>query len=328
MTTPNSAQNKEKKSNPSGASAKGASNVSKGYELKEANRKLSELSKSVLPALLEEVGISTSKFTMLAYKTMKSDQKLARAIVESPDDFVNCILFCASGGLSPDSLAGEFYMIPFWNKEERRFRISPVVGYRGLVKNMIRGGSVLTVNAQVVFQGDEFQENLGSAPELKHEPKHLHNSSAKITKAYAVAQIENGSPVWETMSIEQIKAVHRAAPRPNQLFLNDLKDPFHWMVKKIPLKQLSKKIPRNESFARIVELDNHAEGGHEIVFDEETGTMTVGEKVIGDPRTGRLSQGLSAPVPTRDDPEPEKVPENKDEGQKKGNKNLFSDEEK
>jgi hypothetical protein len=69
---------------------------------------------------------------------------------------------------------------------------------------------------------------------------------------------------------------------PNHLYFNDSKDPQHWMIKKIVLKQLSKTLPKEDlKLQKAISLDDHVEGGDYIVVDESDNVNLIRGKMVG-----------------------------------------------
>lgn len=103
---------------------------------------------AVLP---RHLGIDT--FAMLAQGALRDD-KLMTAARNDPAAFMTALTHCARLGHEPATEA--FYLVPIKGKVEGW------EGYRGVVERMYRAGSVASVHAQVVRQGDlyKFEEGM------------------------------------------------------------------------------------------------------------------------------------------------------------------------
>src|SRR6185436_81681 len=80
----------------------------------------------------------------------------------TPASFLGAVMTCAQLGLEP-GLLGEVYLIP------RRNEVTMIIGVRGLIKMATRSGEVLSVDASEVYEGDEFDYELGTAPTVHHK---------------------------------------------------------------------------------------------------------------------------------------------------------------
>lgn len=151
------------------------------------------------------------------------------------------------------------HLVPFRNTRANCMECVMIPDYRGLIHLAIRSGHVRHVDARVVYEGDEFDYQLGTQPRIIHKPKldapHLQQS---IIAFYAVAHLDDDAVGFEIMSKAEVDAI-RARSRASQdgPWVTD----YEAMGKKTVVKRLAKFLPQTPEMAAAVELDNRAESG-------------------------------------------------------------------
>lgn len=130
--------------------------------------------------------------------------------------------------------------------------------YQGLVKLIADTGSIIDVSAHVVYEGDEFEEELGSNPKIIHKPR---RESKVLTLAYATAILPSKSgsiTKIEVMDKEDIYAI-RERSEAYRAYKNGLVSSCIWlsdeaeMWRKTVLKRLCKYIPKTDRWIRVQE---------------------------------------------------------------------------
>src|SRR5262245_56745647 len=142
-------------------------------------------------------GMDAQRFARITLTQVLRNPKLALCSRES---FVLAIMETAALGLEPDSVSGLAYLVPF---RERGGGVvcQLIVGYRGMVQLAYRHPKVASVAAEVVYAGDAFDVQLGSAPRIYHKPSpdsYVTGDRGAVIGAYAVAGIRGGGRpfVW------------------------------------------------------------------------------------------------------------------------------------
>lgn len=177
----------------------------------------------------------------------------------APESIYLGLLACAVTGLEPGALKGEAYLVPF--KGEATF----MVGYRGIIKMARRSRGVAALWSNVVYEGDEFEVDLGSANRIVHKPK-LGQRGQNIVAAYAIARMANGQDEIELMDRDDLDAVRKAGQQGPAW-----KDWQDQMMRKSPIRRLGKRLPLNADYYVALALDN-AESSDEQrrIIDVET----------------------------------------------------------
>lgn len=177
----------------------------------------------------------------------------------SPESIYLGLLACAVTGLEPGSLKGEAYLVPF--KGEATF----MVGYRGIIKQARRSREVVAIWSNVVYEGDEFDVDLGSANRLVHKPR-LGARGENIIAAYAIARLANGQDEIELMDRADLDGVRDAGNKgPAWADWSDQ------MMRKSPIRRIGKRLPLGADYYVALALDNAKDANEQrAIIDIET----------------------------------------------------------
>lgn len=231
--------------------------------------------KQVLPSLLNDTHakVTPAKFTQIVINEIKKNERLLQAFTENPSSMFASILAGAEIGLVPSDLLGEFYLIPRNIKQDGgkyKLTVTPLIGYKGLHKILLRSGEIENIEAQVVFEGEEFKVSLGTSPKLEHTPDFsLPRTADKITHVYAVAHYKSGRCQFQVLTRTEVMAIRDLSKYNNKLYFNDRENPNRWMEKKCCLIQLAKLLDKDYYGTKAIELDNRLEGGAVLTLDEQ-----------------------------------------------------------
>jgi recombination protein RecT len=241
--------------------------------------------KQVLPSLLQNshTPLSPQKFVQIVINEVKKDSKLLNAFISNPASMFASILAGAEIGLVPSDLLGEFFLIPRNLKgDDGQYRqtVTPLIGYKGMVKILLRTGDIERIEAQVVYKGDKFSVEYGTTPKMVHKSKlDAERNAENITHAYAVAYYKSGKTQFQVMTRAEIMAIRDKAKYPNELYFNDKSNPNRWMEKKCALVQLSKLLDKDYYGTKAIELDARLEGGAYVTLENEEIKLIEGAAV-------------------------------------------------
>lgn len=236
--------------------------------------KIEEYQKKSFHELLFDSPISPSKFKQIIVSEIENNKGLQNVFKKNPSSLFASILHCAELGLNPSQIVGEFYF-----SIDGDF-VKPILGYKGLLTLLLRTNDITKIWTEIVFDKDDFEYELGLEPKMVHIPSSDSVKKSKHIKyAYACAKLSDGDVIFKVMSINEIKDINEIAK--NELCFDDKKDPQHWMVKKIVLKQLSKTLPKdNTKLQKAISFDDNAEGGNHIIVDESDQITLIKGKVL------------------------------------------------
>jgi phage RecT family recombinase len=108
---------------------------------------------------------------------------------------------CAVLGLEPDGLMGEAFLVPYGNVATFQ------AGFKGLCKLARQSGEIDDIWAEVVYEGDEFDEEKGLAPRIVHKPCKDFTKRGGLLAAYAVARFKGGATRARVIYGDEIEKV-------------------------------------------------------------------------------------------------------------------------
>ena len=201
-----------------------------------------------LCALLPNFSIKEN-FISSVTQVFRNNPALQLCTIESIRD---CIKRCAGLGLTPDTNLGWVYFIPFSGK------CTIIIGYKGLIELCSRAGNLLSIEADIVYEGDEIDYTTGTNSKLIIKPN-LQNNNNKIIGAYAVATFKNNTEKFKFMSKLQIDT-YRIYSKSDKFWNNH----YEMMAKKTVIKRLLHYFTfsiNNIPMQQAISLNNKAKEG-------------------------------------------------------------------
>lgn len=197
--------------------------------------------KKALPSVL-----TPERFTRMVLSAISTTPKLAEC---TPQSFLGAMMTAAQLGVEPNTALGQAYIIPFRN--HGTMEASFQLGYKGLIDLAYRSGEVSIIQAQVVYENDEFEYELGIDPKLKHIPATKDRGQA--IAYYAMFKTKDGGYGFEVMSADDVT---EHAKRYSKSYGNGpWQTNFDEMAKKTVLKKVLKYAPLKSDFVRGIAQD-------------------------------------------------------------------------
>ena len=208
-------------------------------------------------ALALPKALTPERFTRIVLTECRKNPKLAKTTQES---FFGAVMQCAQLGLEPGSALGQCYLIPYGAS------CNLIIGYRGMIELARRSGQIVSINAFVVREKDEFSYELGLHPDIKHKPSPL-VERGEVKYVYAVAVLKGGSIQFEVMSRAEVEAVRTSSKAGNSGPWSD-----HWdeMAKKTVVRRLFKYLPISIEAATAMEADEKTDRGETLKQKDST----------------------------------------------------------
>lgn len=197
--------------------------------------------------------IPVERFKRVLLTAVQMDTDLLAADRQS---LFNACQQAANDGLLPDKREGAMVIFSTKIKEGgqerwiKKVQWMPMIG--GIRKKVRNSGEVVSFEAQVVHEKDDFAFELGDDPFIKHRP-HMEGPPGKVIAAYAVAVLKGGEKVREVMmpwEIEKVRAISKA------------KDSGPWvtwyeeMCRKTVARRLSKVLPMSTDLDDLLRRDD------------------------------------------------------------------------
>jgi len=206
--------------------------------------------RAVLPRHIDE-----EKVIRLAMVAASTSPKLRDC---TPISILLSVMEASQLGLMPHGSLGHGWMIPYG--KEARF----IPGYRGLMDLATRGGKVINVEAEVVFDCDVFEYERGTDAKLVHKPELERPAAAQPIAAYAIARLKGGGSVFKVLARSAIEKVRDASRAGNSGPWVDWPEA---MWQKTAIRNLCKFLPMSSELADAVALDANAEIGSGRIVD-------------------------------------------------------------
>jgi recombination protein RecT len=232
------------------------------YDPVAAGRALTQAVEERRPQLAALLGVElesergkaiVDRFVTVALHAATSRPDLPKATRES---LVESIRDAAMLGLEPVGATGDGAIVVYHEKRGDSWvdvaRFQPM--YRGLLKLARRSDQLASIDAHVVYAGDQIELDLGSVPSVRHSP--ALQGRGKPIGAYAVAELTNGRRYVDWMPIGDIEAVRKVSKA-------DDKGPWvsFWpeMARKTAIRRLMKRLPLETLAEHAMRLESEAE---------------------------------------------------------------------
>ena len=276
----------------------------------------------ILPKLLEAHKINPIQFAQVVINEVKRSPKMVRAFQENPASLFGSILHCAEIGLSPAEVTGEVSLIPFEMRDGnggKKMTVKPMLGYKGVLKLILRSGKVLKVDTGLVYR-DEIENGLfefidGTEQKIVHKPNFLvtSRSNSDLVAVYAVAHLTNGEKAIKVMRKDEIVGIQKTLKVDNTLYFDERNDPQNWMARKTVVKQLAKLLEKDFYGMNALEIDSRMEGGKIIVADDSNNLQIKDAEMMPKKNQNIYDVMEIATIEPEPIQEPEKVEENVEE---------------
>lgn len=201
---------------------------------------------------------------------------------------LHSVMNAAQLGLDCGGVLGAAYLVPFKNNKTNppRMECQLIVGYRGLIDLARRSGQIETIEANVVYQNDTFEFELGLEPKLRHVPK-LDGDRGKVVLVYAIARLRDGGRQTEVMSVQEIERIRAKSRAANGgPWVSDWNEMARKTVIKRIIKYLPMSVDEQDAISRVDAIESIDPVIDISTLPEEpieppTATETIAAKVTG-----------------------------------------------
>lgn len=226
------------------------------------NMGMADLIKAMEPEIKKALPsvITPERFTRMALSTLNTTPKLMEC---SQMSFLGALMNAAQLGLEPNTVLGQAYLIPYKNKGKMECQFQ--IGYKGLIDLAYRNEQVQIIQAQCVYENDEFEYELGLESKLKHRPALSDRGSLLLV--YALFKLKNGGYGFEVMSKEDIDSHAKKYSQSFNSSYSPWKTNYEEMAKKTVVKKLLKYAPIKSDFATATAQDETIKSFDNSVID-------------------------------------------------------------
>lgn len=191
--------------------------------------------------------LTGDRIARIALTSLRTTRHLAECTVDS---FAGALMSCAQLGLEPGGPAGEAYLLPFYNRRLGAYEVQLVIGYQGMVKLFWQSPMARHLDAQVVYENDQFDYEYGLEPRLVHKPS-LTGRGRPIAY-YAVASMTNGGAAFTVLAPEDVERIRQRSKAKDD---GPWKTDYDQMAKKTAIRQIFKILPKSSELARAIAHD-------------------------------------------------------------------------
>jgi recombination protein RecT len=142
----------------------------------------------------------------------------------------------------------------FNTKDGKKVQYMPMVG--GILKKIRNSGELASISAQVAYDKDHFEYELGDNENIVHKP-FLGDDRGKPIAVYAVAKTKDGAIYREVMSVADVEKV-RASSKAGKF--GPWVEWWDEMAKKTVIRRMAKRLPSSADVDQVFESDNEASG--------------------------------------------------------------------
>lgn len=194
--------------------------------------------------------ITVERFMRMALSALNTTPKLQEC---TPMSFLAALMNAAQLGLEPNTPLGQAYLIPYKKKKSNTLECQFQIGYKGLIDLSYRNPLVQSIQAQAVYENDEFEYELGLDAKLIHRP--ALKDRGEVILFYGLFKLVNGGYGFEVMSREDVDAHARIYSEGFDSSYSPWKSNYIGMAKKTVIKQALKYAPVKAEFGKALSSD-------------------------------------------------------------------------
>lgn len=188
--------------------------------------------------------VSADRIARIALTALRNSPKLGNC---SPQSFLGSLMVASQLGLEPNTPLGQCYLIPYGL--ECQFQL----GYKGILDLAYRTGLYSMIYAAEVYEGDEFEYELGLNKKLNHVPKKGVKTGQPIAY-YAVYKLKDGTGDFSLMWKEEVEAHGKKFSKSYNN--GPWKTNFSAMAKKTCIIDVLKYAPKSIEVAQALSYEN------------------------------------------------------------------------
>jgi recombination protein RecT len=215
--------------------------------------------------------MTAERMLRVFHLALQRTPKLAQADLR---ELLGALIGFAAIGIEPNTPLQHGWLIPF---EKRRKNgqgqwetvgvdIQPIIGYRGFIDLSRRSGSLVSIHADVVYDGDDFSYEYGTDEHLRHRYGERDGDVLMPRYAYACAKVDGGHsfevmPWRDVLRIRDGSQGYQVAKRSGGRMLETTPWVAHLdaMARKTPIRRLFKTLPTSIEQSVAITLDEMGE---------------------------------------------------------------------
>lgn len=256
-------------------------NTVKKSEKQTMENLLTLMADEIKKALPENV--KSERFRRIALTAFNGNKELQQC---EPTSFLAAMMQSAQLGLEPNTPLGQAYLIPYNNKKKGIKEVQFQVGYKGMLDLAHRTNQYKNIQANIVYEKDEFYIEYGLNPKLKHIPN-MQEGRGKAIGYYAVYNLINGGQGFEYMTKQEVTN-HKN--KYSKAKYSPWIDNFDEMAKKTVLKKLLKYAPMSTELQEVTSIDERIVDTEKVKEKDENKFIEVDWSYV-DEESGEILEG-------------------------------------
>lgn len=195
--------------------------------------------------------LDPDRMLRIGLTALSVNQSLAQC---TPQSFLGAVVQASQLGLEVNTPLGQAYLVPYGKVCQL------ILGYQGMIDLARRSGTIKSIYAFAVYEGDAFEWELGLDPFIKHKPSEdPQRVNKRLTHVYAVAKLNSGEPIFTVLSAAEIERYRSRSAGGGKT--GPWKSDFEAMALKTAIRRLFRWLPKSADIARAVEFDEAPEYG-------------------------------------------------------------------
>ena len=159
----------------------------------------------------------------------------------------------------------------------------PMVG--GILKKLRQSGQLLSISANVVYEKDEFDYELGDEERIKHKP--FLGDRGRPIAVYAVARTTEGGIYREVMSVGEVESIRNRSRAGKD---GPWKTNWSEMARKTVIRRICKRLPSSSDLDSVLLADNEH---YDLQPAAPALQVPAPMETVPAPRTSRLKASLA-----------------------------------
>lgn len=162
----------------------------------------------------------------------------------------------------------------------------PMVG--GILKKIRNSGELASISAQVVYDRDQFEYELGDNERIVHKP-YLGGDRGKLIAVYAIAKTKDDAIYREVMSVADVEKVRNSSKAKNS---GPWTQWYDEMARKTVIRRIAKRLPSSADLDQVLANDNEAFGFVQTPHNAPIDVTPSPESAEGTNKPSRLKAAL------------------------------------
>lgn len=212
--------------------------------------------------------LTPEKMARIALNELRNSDYLAKCAIQSPDSFINAIVQASHLGLEIGGALGQAYLVLF------KGEIKMMPGYRGLISLARRSGEITSINAEIVYEKDEFELSLGLEAKVIHKPN-IRGERGEPILVYMVAHFRDGGHHFEWMSVDEVMKIKERS----SAVASGKKTPWDTdrdeMIRKTVIRRGWKYLPMSIEMQKSQVIESANDQGKSVTIDHEGDVIVI-----------------------------------------------------